>query len=167
MRSLWVLPLLNIGQRSLFVLQKGLESQGWLLNAARGVVKVYCKVWKQVWPFFPPFFAESFCWQLLFCCRSSKGWWTCWTGCRPGTAPPAAQETQSWRRWPRSACVSSQDTSTSRTRRSAAPTIPPVEHANSKMSLLSQPKLLGDQYQQKILWKNVQRNLFNLISEFR
>ncbi len=80
----------------------------------------------------------AFCWQLLLLyCRSLKGWLTCWTSWKPGTAPLAAPGTPSWRKWPRLACESSSDTSNSNTRRSAAPTTRPVKHKKHKMSHVS------------------------------
>lgn len=69
-------------------------------------------------------FVLFFCFYLLLsvlCCRSLRGWWTCWIGWRPGTAPLAAPGMPNWKRWPRSVSASSPDTSNSSARRLASP----------------------------------------------
>lgn len=96
---------------------------------------------------------------LSLCCRFLRGWWTCWTGYRPGTAPLVAPATPSWRRWPRLVCVSSLDTFSSRTHRSVGSTAQ-NDRTEIRSSLL-QTQTVWFKY-----WREIQ-NTFTSIGSLR
>lgn len=59
----------------------------------------------------------------------------------PGIVPLVALETPSWKKWLRSACVSSLDTSSSSTQRWAAPTTQPMQCTNHTVYVKHPPPL--------------------------